>query len=151
MQTRSPTFIDLKFSVLSSQLCKAYNCLKLVCFANGLFIFPYNRTRQCRVPTINRGRDTALPCPLQLIVSSCVFMGGLARPPHKKIHQLWNRHLACLIDFQVNRKTIAPTAATNTQHQPPRFDPTPATAESQATPSHCLSQAYPGQRGRSHF
>ncbi len=27
-------------------------------------ILPTVRTRQCRVPTINRGRDTAVPCPL---------------------------------------------------------------------------------------
>ena len=27
-------------------------------------ILPEIRTRQCRFPTINPGRDTALPCPL---------------------------------------------------------------------------------------
>ncbi|MBE9186653.1 hypothetical protein IQ270_18660 [Microcoleus sp. LEGE 07076] len=27
-------------------------------------ILPEIRTRQCRVPTINHGRETALPCPL---------------------------------------------------------------------------------------
>ncbi|WP_333155305.1 hypothetical protein [Microcoleus sp. SVA1_A1] len=30
----------------------------------GINILPTTRTRQCRVPTINRGRETALPCPL---------------------------------------------------------------------------------------
>ena len=27
-------------------------------------VLPEIRTRQCRFPTINRGRETALPCPL---------------------------------------------------------------------------------------
>ena len=35
-------------------------------------ILPEIRTRQCRVPTIDRGRETALPCPLLSLPSIAV-------------------------------------------------------------------------------
>ncbi len=37
-------------------------------------ILPTIRTRQCRFPTINRGRDTVLPCPLDHSGAAAVDM-----------------------------------------------------------------------------
>ena len=45
-----PTEIDRDSQLISSPVASE-------------FILPTVRTRQCRVPTINHGRDTALPCP----------------------------------------------------------------------------------------
>jgi hypothetical protein len=48
-------------------------------------ILPIVRTRQCRVPTINRGRDTALPCPLYHSGATGIDMtGGDKRPRSAK-------------------------------------------------------------------
>ncbi len=41
--------------------------------ASELLILLKARTRQCRVPTIDRGRDTALPCPVCLKIKNPGF------------------------------------------------------------------------------
>jgi hypothetical protein len=39
-------------------------------------LLPKARTRQCRFPTINRGRETALPCPLYHSGATGIDMNG---------------------------------------------------------------------------
>src|SRR6476469_563430 len=48
--------------------------------------------------------------------------------------------------MQANRDTLYLTDLTNTQHQQPRFDPTPATAGSKTTPSRRLNAQSPRQQ-----
>ena len=63
-------------------------------------ILPKIRTRHCRVPTINRGRETALPCPLY-------YSGNLVNDrTHRLILQQTSQHLRGL--FAVGpRKSMA--------------------------------------------
>jgi hypothetical protein len=45
-------------------------------------ILPEIRTRQCRVPTINHGRETALPCPRLSFRHSRNRYQPQLHPPH---------------------------------------------------------------------
>jgi hypothetical protein len=52
--------VSLQLIAVETRHCRL---LYIIPVASEL-ILPEIRRRQCRVPTINRGRETALPCPL---------------------------------------------------------------------------------------
>jgi hypothetical protein len=54
-------YLPNKGLVLCSQSCSSPNIISNPVASE---LLPKGRTRQCRFPTINRGRETALPCPL---------------------------------------------------------------------------------------
>ena len=50
-------------------------------------ILPEIRTRQCRFPTINPGRETALPCPLYHSGAAGIDMNFIVEQAGKPVHK----------------------------------------------------------------
>ncbi|MEG4572799.1 hypothetical protein QUA56_08865 [Microcoleus sp. N3A4] len=64
-------------------------------------ILPEIRTRHCRVPTIDRGRDTAVPCPLSHSGAAGIHTIAIAK--HSK--QLTSESIANNIIFRQSKGT----------------------------------------------